>query len=70
MIDMRNLVRFRDGIDKVLNLMETHGVKGKLKSVDPTPSGLILHMDNGEHWKIRLKVEKIDGIPLRKDYAT
>ena len=61
MIDLRALTRFRQSIDFVLKMMEAHGIAGKIKTIDTTTKGLILHMENGTRWIVGIEVHRLDS---------
>jgi len=72
MIDLGKLSKLRGWLDVALKVMEKNGLPtdARLKGVTPTPSGVVLHMEDDTHWKVSVNITKIDGNPTREDYSS
>lgn len=73
MIDVQKIAAFARLLEKATDFLQRRGglpPNTKIESMDWTPSGPILHLDDGSHWKVRMTIEPIEGVPSREDYST
>lgn len=73
MINVAKLAQFARMLEKLVDFLQKKGglpPDAKIESVDWSPSGPILHMDDGTHWKVALTIEQIEGVPTKEDYTT